>query len=103
MRCAVCRGRGKVHLPKCRIFEDPEVTCSCGSRPCPACEGLGSREPDNDDGRLLLERCRLLSRYPLTVPERTYVNDLSARLNGGHEPRFVDWFRSRELVFKYDR
>lgn len=41
-------------------------------------------------------------RNPLTSDERVYVLGLSQRLGGGHKPMLADWFRSLELVEKYN-
>lgn len=103
VQCSICLGERRVHLPRCQVNIDAEVTCNCGLRGCPACNGTGFSDPKRaEDHTVLLDRAAHLMRNPLTSDERAYVLGLSQRLGGGHKPMLADWFRSLELVEKYN-
>lgn len=81
---------------------DPDATCTCGYRPCPACQGSGEINLQRAQDYLrLLERGQELLTHPLEAIERSYVSDLLTRLGNGNQPILTDWFRSRELIQKY--
>jgi hypothetical protein len=103
-RCAVCLGEGRIHLLRCRASFDEEVTCNCGTRVCPACNGVNSKSLGIQRARdyvRLLDRANELLRYPLSNDDRGYVQDLLTRLGSGNQPMLPDWFRSQELVDQY--
>lgn len=101
-RCYICLGEGRVHLPRCGVNTDPEVTCNCGRRPCPACDGTGSTGVRKArDYVQLIDRAHRLLTFQLGDEELKYVQSLIRRLGSGSQPILTDWFRSQELIRKY--
>ena len=102
--CYRCGGDGRVHVPPCRVPEDPDSTCLCGFPLCPACKGAS---PTSAPKRRLHDTLRLLGRanaaleFPLTQEELIFVRDLVSRLAEGNQPKLDDFYRMAELSEQY--